>query len=108
MKLWLFLTLILIGTATRAQTLTYRGSDPFVFCTQGQIDPGRCWTPIQPYTGGTAFVISTWCEPYPYGKAWSADDVASMAQYQTVCPIGRQPGGWNYMGGSPEFVPGFH
>jgi len=108
MKFLLFLTLSLVCTTTMAQNLTYRGSDPFLFCTHGQIDPSRCWWPMPPYTGGSAFMISPLCEPNPYGKPWSADDIASMTQYQSVCPVGRQPGGWDSAGGSAEFVPGYH
>jgi len=79
------------------RTLTYRDSDPFLFCEQGQDirkAPLRCWMPVYPFTG--SFVVLPHCQPInPYGKTWSSDDTNSFRQYLTVCPVGQQPGGWN-------------
>lgn len=104
MKLGISLTLgalLLASGGVNAQdldrVLTYRDSDPFLFCEQGQDvrrAPLRCWMPVPPYTG--AFVVLPHCQPInPYGKTWSSDDTNSFRQYLTVCPVGEQPGRWD-------------
>lgn len=89
--------------------LTYRDSDPFLFCTKGQnprINPAPCWTPIPPYTG--AYILMPYCRPpNPYGKDWTDDDTQSLAEYLQVCPRGEQPGRWNGQG-RPEQSPTDH
>jgi len=107
MKIGLFIALMLFGFASQAQVLTYRQGDPFLFCTKGRDDPSRCWWPMPPYLG-TTYMVNPACEPNPYGKPWSADDVASFEQYATVCPAGQRPGGWDSAAGQPEFVPSYH
>lgn len=114
MKTGLFLLGMLFVGVAQAQNplLTYRGGDPFLFCTEGQ-DPqkkgDRCWWPLPPYTGGAAWMNAPWCEPVdPYGKPWDNDDYASFAQYQSVCPIAQTSGGWDNKAGQRNMVPYEH
>ena len=109
----LLLAAISVGNAyAQNPTLTYRSSDPFLFCTEGQnpkTKGDRCWWPIPPYTGGSAWVNAPWCEPEdPEGKPWDADDYASLAQYQDVCRYGKQAGAWDSKGGERDMVPTQH
>lgn len=74
--------------------LRYRNDDPFVFCTEGQKDPGKCWVPLPPYTTG-AYMTMPYCQPInPYGKPWTPQDYDSLGQYQRVCPLALKSGGW--------------
>lgn len=102
-----------IGNVQAQQSggLTYRDSDPFLFCEQGQDirkAPARCWMPTPPYTGGMAYAVMPHCWPNPYGKSWSQDDIVSLAQYQAVCPKGERHGEWDSKSGSKEMVPNWH
>ncbi|OBU66868.1 hypothetical protein A9K58_10440 [Stenotrophomonas maltophilia] len=90
--------------------LNYRKNDPFLFCTKGQDpmkNPTPCWRPIAPYTG--EWLPTGYCRPEnPYGKNWTNDDYASLAQYETTCPSAEESGPWEG-GGIPETSPsGWH
>jgi hypothetical protein len=109
MKLWLFTAFLLSSVTAAAQEggLTYRDSDPFLFCRYGQRDPLKCWSPVAPYTG--QWVTSVWCEPVdPEGKPWSQDDWASLYQYEAICPVAKQSGEWDNSGGQADMVPHMH
>ncbi|QWT22471.1 hypothetical protein KPL74_10840 [Bacillus sp. NP157] len=116
MKNRIFLLGLLVCGPTLAQVgpanLTYRDSDPFLFCTYGQDiqkNPDRCWWPLPPFTGGAAWMNAPYCEPVdPYGIPWDADDYASFEQYQTVCPVALRPGGWDSKKGQADMVPYKH
>jgi len=116
MKSWIFAAGLLVTCAAAAQvgpsTLTYRDSDPFLFCHEGQDikkNPDRCWWPVAPYTGGAAWVNSPNCEPVdPYGEPWDADDYASMKQYQLVCPVAKTSGEWQGAKGAESMTPNAH
>lgn len=88
------------------QSLDYRADDPFVFCTQGQKNPDKCWIPVEPYLG--QFVAMWYCDPPNYwGKSWTSDDYASLAQYVSTCPMAGTSGGWEGKG-TPEDSPVTH
>lgn len=88
------------------QTLGYRANDPFVFCTQGQRNPDKCWIPMPPYLGG--YMMMPYCDPPNYyGKPWTSDDWASLAQYQATCPMAISSGSWTGPG-MPEASPFTH
>lgn len=117
MKRWALVILYLACGAAFAQDIgfydntLYRKDDPFVFCTQGQIVPTKCWKPIYPFTGGSAWMNSPWCEPEdPEGLPWSADDYASLEKYEEICgQAGGQSGKWDPKAGPrPEFNPALH
>lgn len=91
------------------QALAYRYDDPFVFCTEGQgwkNDPLQCWIPVAPYTG--AFTLMPYCQPFTqWGKPWTNDDFASLAQYRSTCPKAVDSGQWDGAG-QPDKVPFDH
>ncbi|MFC3656828.1 hypothetical protein FZ025_00430 [Xanthomonas hyacinthi] len=75
------------------ETLRYRDNDPFVFCTEGQKNPDKCWMPLPPYTGN--YMTMPYCQPVdPYGKPWTPQDYDSLGQYQRVCPRALKSGSW--------------
>lgn len=75
------------------QSLAYRDNDPFVLCTQGQKTPDKCWVPVPPFLG--QFMMMPYCDPPNYwGKPWTSDDYASLAQYESTCPMAVSSGGW--------------
>ncbi|WP_153242646.1 hypothetical protein [Frateuria defendens] len=96
MRGWIFLVAMAFAAQAGAQGyefLRYRINDPFVFCTQGQINPDKCWWPMPPYTG--AFMQNPSCDPpNPYGRSWTAADWDSLGQYQQVCPQAITSGAW--------------
>jgi hypothetical protein len=88
------------------QSLTYRMNDPFLFCTKGQDVRLPCWRPVKPYTG--AFMPMLYCNPPNWwGKSWTSDDWASLAQYVSICPQAINSGGWKGKG-SGEYSPFKH
>lgn len=112
MRSFVFFFGFLVAGVAYAQnpTLTYRDSDPFLFCTEGQDyreKPERCWWPMPNYTG--AWFPAPWCKPYnPYGRAWDQDDIRSLQQYLSVCPIAMNSGGWDGKDGPANMVPNKH
>lgn len=96
------LLLLLLGTCSFSllaqssgyyQPLNYRNDDPFLFCTQGQKNQDKCWVPTPPYLGG--FMMMPYCDPPNYwGKPWTSDDYASLAQYVSTCPMAMSSGEW--------------
>ncbi|WP_266157207.1 hypothetical protein [Dyella silvatica] len=97
MKGWIFMAAMLFTMQASAQfyePLRYRANDPFVFCTQGQQTPTKCWWPIAPYTG--AYLPDLSCDPpNEYGRPWTSADYDSLDQYLTVCPMAQKSGAWN-------------
>lgn len=116
MKSWIFLASFVVSTVAVADVgpadLTFRSSDPFLFCHEGQDitkKPDRCWWPVAPYTGGMAFVNAPWCQPEdPEGKAWDSDDTLSMQEYQLVCPVAGTSGEWKGTPGGESRDPTQH
>lgn len=114
MKNWIFLVGFLISTVAVADVgpddLTYRKSDPFLFCHQGQDvkqKPLRCWSPIAPFTG--AWMTSPWCKPVmTYGKDWDQDDELSLKEYLRVCPKAITSGEWTGTFGGESLSPMQH
>jgi hypothetical protein len=114
MKHWIAMTALLLALPAAAQVgvggLTYRQGDPFLFCTQGQFVPAQwlrgCWWPLDPASG--TFTMNPSCDPPdPYGRPWSSDDYASLAQYQSICPQAIKSGSWKGTGDGSD-VPFSH
>ena len=110
MRNWTFLLLAIASTGARASEvgsqkdfelgLTYREGDPFLFCEpwkggQGfKNAPEQCWVPLDPIS--RTYTTMPWCQPInPYGKQWSEDDVRSLVQYQSICPLAIEQGLWD-------------
>ena len=92
MSKWIFLAATAFAGSVSAQALNYRAGDPFVFCTYGQLNPMRCWTPISAAAG--AVWTDPSCDPpnAPYGRPWTADDYASLTEWYTICTgVGQGP-----------------
>lgn len=110
MKFPLFLTIVIFSASVCAQDgyeqLRYRSNDPFVFCTDGQQTPTKCWWPMPPYTG--AYMRNPGCAPEnEYGPEWAAADYDSLHEYQKVCPEAITSGAWKGSG-SPASTPFQH
>ncbi len=105
MKNWIFLAACLCSGTVGAQAVSYRDNDPFVFCRYGQKNLDRCWSPLSPAAG--TILPSPWCKPQnPYGKTPTADDIASLAEWYSVC-TGVGQGDWEGAG-TGEQVPFDH
>lgn len=106
---------VFAGDSPYYEKLRFRDDDPFVFCTQGIKDNPRAWSPLQPVqalwrlTPGYCPVPTTGsCPVYPYTyKSWSNNDVASLQQYQSVCPRAEREGRWRGRG-KPDNAPYSH
>lgn len=110
MRIWMFASCVLLSSSAAAQQgyelLRYRANDPFVFCTQGQRTPDKCWWPVAPYLG--QYVMNPACDPPdPYGKSWTAADTDSLSQYLEICPQAETSGDWRGPG-APEMTPFAH
>lgn len=89
------------------QELRYRDNDPFLFCTQGQKEPDKCWWPIDPISA--TYMEAPWCDPpNEYGKPWTSADWDSLSQYQEICPKAMSQGSWDGRNGSPDMTPSQH
>lgn len=110
MKKLIFVAGMIVSFAAAAQEgyefIRYRANDPFVFCTQGQRTPDKCWWPVTPYMG--QYVMNPACDPPdPYGKPWTAADTDSLSQYLEVCPQAITSGSWKGTT-PPEMTPFAH
>ncbi|MEX1828775.1 hypothetical protein JNG39_13880 [Luteibacter sp. CQ10] len=85
----------------------YRKNDPFVLCTYGQLNPMRCWWPMDP-TAPTHFENPD-CDPpnTETGRPWSDDDWASLYDYEAICPKAKHTGRWTGEG-TGEQIPMIH
>ena len=106
MPRWALWSLVLMNSQVVAQSsgyydlLCYRSNDPFVFCTQGQNIPDKCWMPVAPYTGN--YALTGACNPpNQYGRSWTAADHDALNQYLSVCPKAMTSGSWEGHG-QPE------
>lgn len=110
MKIWILLFIVTLSFSVSSQgfyeSIRYRANDPFVFCTQGQKTPDKCWWPITPYLG--QYVMNPDCDPPdPEGKPWTAADTDSLKQYLEICPQAKTSGGWKGTT-APEMTPFAH
>jgi hypothetical protein len=102
MKIWIILALTMFAGAASGQALTYRDNDPFVFCTYGQKTPTKCWWPVSPAAG--TFMWDPSCDPpnTSYGRPATADDYASLAEWQAICTgVGQGP--WKGAGTGEQY-----
>lgn len=110
MKIWTLAFCLTLCASAAAQDgdqfIRYRANDPFVFCTQGQKRPDKCWWPIAPYTG--AYVVDPTCDPPNIdGRPWTPADYDSRSQYLQICPQAIHSGGWEGTA-PPESTPMEH
>jgi len=98
-----------VGVHARAagdDRINFRDNDPFLFCSDGQINKAtRCWAPVYPFQG--QYVIMPYCHPNPKGKPWSLADKRSLQEYMRICPKSEQPGGWEGLT-PPNVTPHVH
>ena len=106
LSLWMCSFSLLAQSSGYYQALGYRANDPFVFCTKGQRNPGKCWVPVAPYLG--QFMMMPYCDPpNSWGKPWTSDDYASLKQYVSTCPMAGSSGRWTGEN-APERSPIIH
>jgi hypothetical protein len=108
MKHWIAMTALLLALPAAAQVgvggLTYRQGDPFLFVPAQWLR--GCWWPLDPASG--TFTMNPSCDPPDtYGRPWSSDDYASLAQYQSICPQAIKSGSWKGTGDGSD-VPFSH
>ncbi len=86
MKTWIVAVWVVLAFDVSAQSsgvyvpFTWRGGDPFVFCTEGPTteSDNHWWKPIDPTSG-------TWA---PTGLPYNQPNYASVAVYMAICPQG--------------------
>lgn len=129
---WGLLILALWACQAHAQNqIGYRKDatqdDPFVFCTEGWKRNGNwgntAWNPVHPFTGKTAWRphFLPWCPvPHPSNtkcpvsigwfqpRPWTSDDWNGWLKYESICPIGKEPGNWEGKGKAAKNTPGIH